>query len=182
MATAVFSGFTFKANNYTPPPIIYTYMTSNDLTWPEPPLYLSCVPGVLSGPGTLLKKPDHISMDVTYLNKPKTVVLQQQALRLAVAIIYDIPVPKQHLCLSAPLSRSNKVIAAVRTTTSTQITLSTRCCLHPSLRRRTCASILSLKLASPNSFYSRRCLRERELLSRVRSLMPRSRGKDGWRE
>lgn len=65
----------------------------------------------------------------------------------------------------------------------TQISLSTRYSLHPSLRLQTRASILTFKLASSNSFDFCCCLRERELLSsRVSSPMWRSRRKDGWKE
>lgn len=79
MAAAIFSDFTFKANSYAPstPTLPLCILMQHKMTWPEPLLYLSCIPGVLSGPGTQFKKPDHISMDVTYLNKPKTVMPQQ---------------------------------------------------------------------------------------------------------
>lgn len=46
----------------------------------------------------------------------------------------------------------------------TQLSLSTCCSLHPSLRLRTWASILTFKLASSNSFDSCCCLREREII------------------
>ena len=64
----------------------------------------------------------------------------------------------------------------------TQISLSTRCSLHPSLCLWTWASIFTFKLASSNSFDSCCCLQERELSLCVRFPMWRGRGENGWKE